>query len=662
MLLLFLFFAGAHSLLCDLLDGDGNSLIHCNRWTFTGSARCITESALMAPECGGNSCIEFLIPGDTACTTFEVDIPGDYVYSPTETTGVNFSFTATKLFALSGSLEMYVDMAPEDLVSGNALPVYSSHVPGVGDAFSLVQHVGLHQLCITETGADIIFLTSMTTTSDLLSCPHRRTRSKSHSRSHRSRPHHSKSRSKSHHSHSHRSHLHHSHSHRSKSRSHSHRSKSHSTSRKSKSHSHSRHSHSHSKSRHSDSHSTSHRTDSRSKSHSHRSDSHSKSRHSDSHSKSHRSDSHSKSRHSDSHSTSHKSESRSTSHHSKTHHSESRSASHESKSHSASHHSASHMSHSRSKSHMSNSHHSDSHSKSRRSRSSSHKSHSESESRQSHSGSRSHASHSHHSHSRSRSNKSNSRSHSRESDSHSRSRRSHSRSRHSHSHESQSGSASHASYSGSVSTSKRPPTRSPRRLSNSLQSLSSSLQSSSESASMENETLCDGLSAYNRGSALDTTTVDGCPFVYFRLQPSPATFQPFLGVSIRIPPIIDKLTFSYYGSGVDTFRFTYSNVCDNAVNAALNHTDVVTPPACFAANATSAKQVIQRLLTPAAAGLPDATFLNIVFLNTPPSTVVYMGEFYYRVLDGPIIVLGPCPTHDVFPLSECSCAHECIFT
>jgi hypothetical protein len=179
------------------------------------------------------------------------------------------------------------------------------------------------------------------------------------------------------------------------------------------------------------------------------------------------------------------------------------------------------------------------------------------------------------------------------------------------------------------------------------------------SESMENETLCNGLAAYNRGSFLQTTVVNECLFVYFALKPSPAMFQPYMGISIRIPPLIDKLTFSFYGIGVDSFRFTYSNVCDNVVDAATGHTDVTTPPACSILNATSAKQVTQRFLTPAAAGLPDATYLNIVFLNAPSNAVVYMGQFYYRVLDGPIIALGPCPTQNIFPLSKCSCDNEC---
>jgi hypothetical protein len=185
------------------------------------------------------------------------------------------------------------------------------------------------------------------------------------------------------------------------------------------------------------------------------------------------------------------------------------------------------------------------------------------------------------------------------------------------------------------------------------------------SASLENETLCNGLAAYNRGSALSTVRIDECPFIYFKLLPSPAAFQPYVGVSIRIPPLIDKLTFSYYSTGIAhappavAFRFTYSNVCDNAVDAVLGLVAIVPPLACPILNATTERQVTQRFLTPSAAGLPDAMFLNIVLLNVPADAVIYMGQFYYRVVDGPIIELGPCPTHDMFQLALCTCNHHC---
>ena len=176
---------------------------------------------------------------------------------------------------------------------------------------------------------------------------------------------------------------------------------------------------------------------------------------------------------------------------------------------------------------------------------------------------------------------------------------------------------------------------------------------------MENETLCAGLYTYNRGSALQTVDVVGCPVIHFILHPSPAVFQPFMGVSIQIPPLIANLTFSYYSNGTNGLAFTYSNVCDRVVNAALGFPVITTPLACPALITNSKKHVVQQLLTPAAAGLPDATYLNIVFLNVPADAVVYISEFSLQILAGPVIVLGPCPTIDEFPLAVCLCGGTC---
>jgi hypothetical protein len=170
-----------------------------------------------------------------------------------------------------------------------------------------------------------------------------------------------------------------------------------------------------------------------------------------------------------------------------------------------------------------------------------------------------------------------------------------------------------------------------------------------------NDTSCTVLSAYNRGSSLQTAAVGGCSFVDFLLKPSPSTFQPFVGVSIRIPPIISVLTFSYYGVNVSAFTFTYSNVCDHVVNAADGIPVITTPTTCSILNATSAKNVTQLLLTPAAAGLPDAAFLNIVFVGVPAQATIYMGGIYYNIPDGFVVTLGPCPILPILPPANCSC-------
>jgi len=534
--------------------------------------------------------------------------------------------------------------------------------------------------------------------------------SHSHSKSHRSDSHSKSHKSESHsHSKSHRSDSH-SKSHKSESHSHSksHRSDSHSKSHKSESHSHSKshrsdsHSKSHksdsrslSKSHRSDSHSKSHKSDSRSLSKSHRSDSHSKSHKSDSRSlsKSHRSDSHSKSHKSDSHShsKSHRSDSHSKSHlsdsrsHSKSHLSDSHSHSHHSRSHSKSHRSDSHSksyrsdSRSLSKSHLSDSHskshRSDSHSHSKSHRSDSHsKSHlsdsrSHSKSHQSDSYSASHESDSrsysksHESDSRSKSHESDSRSNSKShlsesrstshesrshlSESHSKSRMSDSRST---SHLSESRSISHASVS--LSASHESQSISTSHLSNS-RSTSHNSESTSHSVSLANQSACTTLYSYNRGSYMDTFTSASCP-VYFRLVPSPAEFQPFLGFSIRVPPLVTAINFTYYGIDVSNLTVAYSSICDHIVTAYVYPPVITAIANCPSLNTTSAGSVHVTILSPPPITSSPVTNINVLFLNVPSTAIVYIGEISYVIGDENRVLIAECLSISEFPLARCT--------
>jgi len=432
------------------------------------------------------------------------------------------------------------------------------------------------------------------------------TSSESHSKSHQSKSHHSDS-----HSHSK-----------------SHRSDSHSKSHKSESHS-------HSKSHRSDSHSKSHKSDSRSLSKSHRSDSHSKSHKSDSHS-------HSKSHRSDSHSKSHLSDSRS---HSKSHLSDSHSHSSDSHSHSKSHisdsHSKSHLSDSRShsKSHQSDSY-SASHESDSRSYSKSHESDSRSKSHESDSRSNSK---SHLSESRSTSHES--RSHL--SESHSKSRMSDSRST---SHLSESRSISHASVS--LSASHESQSISTSHLSNS-RSTSHNSESTSHSVSLANQSACTTLYSYNRGSYMDTFTSASCP-VYFRLVPSPAEFQPFLGFSIRVPPLVTAINFTYYGIDVSNLTVAYSSICDHIVTAYVYPPVITAIANCPSLNTTSAGSVHVTILSPPPITSSPVTNINVLFLNVPSTAIVYIGEISYVTSDENRVLIAECLSISEFPLARCT--------
>jgi hypothetical protein len=131
-----------------------------------------------------------------------------------------------------------------------------------------------------------------------------------------------------------------------------------------------------------------------------------------------------------------------------------------------------------------------------------------------------------------------------------------------------------------------------------------------------------------------------------------------MGFSLRIPPSILKFSFSYYGSNVSAFKFTYSDVCDHLVDAAKGPPDIATPPACPFVNATSIKQVVQIMLNPAVVA-PHAQFLNVLFYGVPADAVVYIGSIYYRTFSGSFVSLGPCPTHGIFPLADCGCNGVC---
>jgi len=151
---------------------------------------------------------------------------------------------------------------------------------------------------------------------------------------------------------------------------------------------------------------------------------------------------------------------------------------------------------------------------------------------------------------------------------------------------------------------------------------------------------------------METFISESCP-IYFRLLPYPAEFQPFLGFSLKVPPLITALNFSYYGSGIVNFTVAYSSICDNIITAYAYPPTVIasSPSDCRELNTTSAGTILIEIEQIPESPTP-ITNINLLFTRVSPNAVVYIGEISYTTEDSRVL-LGPCPLISAFPLADC---------